>query len=133
MSFGKMFSPIIAVSRLILKFGQKKKRSERQLEARLIGRGIVAELPEDIPFYITTENGSREKGIYVIGLLIWNRGTSPVVENDFLPTSPLIVKVSDNAKIVGSRILAIEDEVRCYCQQLSDQQLQIHFDCLNSE
>lgn len=133
MSFGEIVSPISAVLRLILTFGQKKKRSERQLEARLIGRGIVAELPEDIPFYITTEDGSREKGMYVIGLLIWNRGTSPVVENDFLPTSPLIVKVSDNAKIVGSRILAIEDEVRCSCQQLNDQQLQIHFDCLNSE
>lgn len=133
MSFGEIVSPISSLLRLILTFGQKKKLPERQLEARLIGRGIVAELPEDIPFYITAEDGSREKGIYVIGLLIWNRGTLPVVENDFLPTSPLIVKISDKAKFIGSRILAIEDEVRCSCQQLNDQQIQIHFDCLNSE
>ncbi|MBV6695182.1 hypothetical protein [Serratia quinivorans] len=133
MSLGEIVSPLSSLLRLILTLGQKKKRPERQLEARLITRGIVAELPEDIPFYITAEDGTREKGIYVIGLLIWNRGTLPVVENDFLPTSPLIVKISDKAKFVGSRILAVEDEVRCSCQQLNDQQLQIHFDCLNSE
>lgn len=132
MSLGEIFSPLSSLLRLILTLGQKKK-PERQLEARLITRGIVAELPEDIPFYITAEDGTREKGIYVIGLLIWNRGTLPMVENDFLPTSPLIVKISDKAKFVGSRILAVEDEVRCSCQQLNDQQLQIHFDCLNSE
>ncbi|ORM69535.1 hypothetical protein [Pantoea rwandensis] len=56
-----------------------------------------------------------------------------MVESDFLPTSPLTVKVSENAKFVGSRILTVEDEVRCSCQQITDQQLQIHFDCLNSE
>ncbi|MEZ2586683.1 hypothetical protein [Kluyvera intermedia] len=133
MSFGEIVSPLSSLLRLILTLGKKNIRPERQLEARLIGRAIVAELPEDIPFYIATEDGSREKGIYVIGLLIWNRGTLPVVENDFLPTSPLIVKVSNKAKIVGSRIMAIEDEVHCSCQQLNDQQLQIHFDCLNSE
>ncbi len=133
MSLGEIVSPLSSFLRLILTLGQKKKRPKRQLEARLIARGIVAELPEDIPFYISAEDGSREKGIYVIGLLIWNRGTLPVVENDFLPTSPLIVKISDKAKIVGSRILAVEDEVLCSCQQLNDHQLQIHFDCLNSE
>lgn len=133
MSLGEVVSPLSSLLRLILTLGQKKKCPERQLEARVIARGIVAELPEDIPFYITAEDGTREKGIYVIGLLIWNRGTLPVVENDFLPTSPLTVKVSDKAKFVGSRILAVEDEVRCSCQQLNEQQLQIHFDCLNSE
>ena len=133
MSFGEIVSPLISILRFILTLGQKKKRPERQLEARLIARGIVAELPENIPFYISAEDGTREKGIYVIGLLIWNRGTLPVTEKDFLPTSPLIVKVSNKAKIVGSRIMAIEDEVHCSCQQLNDQQLQIHFDCLNSE
>lgn len=133
MSLGEIVSPLISLLRFILTLGQKNKRPERQLEARLIARGIVAELPEGIPFYITSEDGTREKGIYVIGLLIWNRGTLPVVEKDFLPTSPLIIKVADKAKIVGSRILANEDEVRCSCQRLDDQQLQIHFDCLNSE
>lgn len=133
MSLGEIVSPLSSFLRLILTLGQKKKRQERQLEARLIARGIVAELPKDIPFYITAKDGTQEKGIYVIGLLIWNRGTLPVVESDFLPSSPLIVKVSDKAKIVGSRILAVEDEVRCSCQRLNDQQLQIHFDCLNSE
>ncbi|WP_112166619.1 hypothetical protein [Klebsiella sp. WCHKl090539] len=133
MSLGEIVSPLGALLRLILTLGQKKKRPERQLEARLITRGIVAEIPKDIPYYITAEDGSQEKGIYVIGLLIWNRGTLPVVENDFLPSSPLTVKVSDQAKIIGSRILAVEDEVCCSCQQLSAQELQIHFDCLNSE
>lgn len=132
MSLGEIVSPLSSLLRLIMTLGQKKKRPDRQLEARLIGRGIVAELPEDISFYITAEDGTREKGIYVIGLFIWNRGTLPVAESDFLPTSPLIVKVSDNAKFVGSRILAVEEEVRCSCQQLNDQQLQIHFDCLNA-
>lgn len=133
MSLGEIISPVSAFLRLILTLGLKKKLQERQLEARLIARCIIAELPEDIPFYIATEGGIREKGIYVIGLLIWNRGTLPVVESDFLPTSPLIVKVGEQAKIVGSRILPVEDEVRCSCQQLNDHQIQIHFDCLNSE
>ena len=133
MSLGEIVSPLSSFLRLILTLGQKKKRPERQLEGRIIARGIVAELPKELPFYITAEDGTREKGIYVIGLLIWNRGTLPVVENDFLPTAPLIVKVSGKTKFVGSRILAVEEEVRCSCQQLTDQQLQIHFDCLNSE
>ncbi|MDT3604704.1 hypothetical protein [Cronobacter dublinensis] len=133
MSLGEIVSPLSSLLRIILTLGLRQKRSDRQLEARLIGRGIVAELPNDIPYSITADDGSLHKGIYVIGLLIWNRGALPVVENDFLPTSPLSVKVSDQAKIVGSRILAVEDEVRCSCTQLNDQQLQIHFDCLNPE
>jgi hypothetical protein len=62
------------------------------LEGRIIARGIVAELPKELPFYITAEDGTREKGIYVIGLLIWNRGTLPVVENDFLQQHLLSLK-----------------------------------------
>jgi len=45
-------------------------------------RGIVSELPNDIPFHICDENGTRHKGIYAIGLLIWNKGNQPVTHSD---------------------------------------------------
>lgn len=130
MSFGEIFSPVTALLRLIVTLGQKK-RADRRLEGRLIARGIVAELPEDLPFHITAEDGTKEKGIYVIGLLIWNRGTLPVVEKDFLPASPLTIQLGDNAKFVGSRLLSVEEEMCCACLPVGERQLQIQFDCLN--
>ena len=130
MGLDSVLSPLIAVVRLIFSFFFKgSNHFVKRFEARLIMRGRVAELPEDIPFYISDENGTHYKGIYVIGLLIWNKGNQPIVAEDFIV--PLEVKVDESASVVGSRLISIEDQTNCTINMVDSNTLAIEFDCIN--
>ncbi|XZT90504.1 hypothetical protein ACT4Y5_07810 [Acinetobacter baumannii] len=130
MTWSDIFSPLIALIRLILSiFKKDSHHPSKRLQARLIMRGRVAELPDDIPFHICDENGVRYKGVYVIGLLIWNKGNQPVVASDF--TAALEVQIGDGATLIGSRLIAAEEATDCSTTLISSNRLSISFDCIN--
>jgi hypothetical protein len=132
MALGEVFAPISAVLRLLsVLVGRRPSYPYKSLQGRLITRGIAAELPHYIPFYISDESGKRHKGVYVIGLLLWNRGNQPVVQADFLESAPLIVKIGDDATLVGAQALAAEDQTVCSAKIVDDHSLSITFDCIN--
>lgn len=130
MTWSDIFSPIIAIIRLILSLFKKDSHlSSKRLQARLITRNCVAELPDDIPFHICDENGVHHKGVYVIGLLIWNKGNQPIIASDF--TTTLEVKIGEGATLIGSRVVAVEEETNCSTTLVSPNRLSIGFDCIN--
>ncbi|MBJ9721172.1 hypothetical protein I5515_05095 [Acinetobacter calcoaceticus] len=124
------FSPLISIFKILVKFFLGKDKSlNKQLEARLIMRGIVAEIPLDLPLHITYKNDEELKGVYVIGLLIWNKGKQAIVTNDFL--TPLQIKVASDADIIDVKILSIEDQMK-YSKNITDKNtINIQFDCMN--
>lgn len=93
-------------------------------------RAIVSEMPEDLPFHICDEHGNRHKGIYAIGLLIWNRGNQPIVKSDLLPSAPLRVKIGDDATLVEANAIAVEDEANFSTVLVDGNTLEITFDCV---
>lgn len=77
MTLGEFLSPVTALVRLITTlFGRKPSLPHKRLEARLLLRGIVAEIPKELPFRICDEEGNQHRGVYVIGMLIWNKRQS---------------------------------------------------------
>ena len=132
MTLGEIFSPLAALFRVALSiFGRGSNHPNKRLEARLVMRGIVSELPENIPFYICDESGARHKGVYVIGLLIWNRGSQPITHADLISSAPLEVKVGADASLVGARTIPVEDQTVCSAAIVNRNTLSITFDCVN--
>ncbi|MEC6392448.1 hypothetical protein VXS72_11000 [Acinetobacter pittii] len=130
MTWSDIFSPLIGVVRLILSiFKKDSNHHSKRLQARLVMRGRIAELPDDIPFYLCDENGVRYKGVYVIGLLIWNKGNQAIIASDFLTT--LEVKIGEDATLIGSRLIAVEEATNCSTTLVSPNRLSIGFDCIN--
>lgn len=132
MTLGEILSPITALFRVVLSiFGRGSSHPYKRLEARLVMRGIVSELPDDIPFHVCDESGTRHKGIYAIGLLIWNRGNQPITHADLIPSAPLEVKVGADASLVGARTIPVEDQTVCSATITTPNTLSITFDCIN--
>ena len=132
MTLGEIFSPLTAVFKLILSFfGRGDNHPHKRLEARLLMRGIVSELPDDIPLHIYDESGTRHKGVYIVGLLIWNKGNQPVINSDFIQSAPLQVQLEQGTNIVGARILPVEDQTECSVTITALNILTLNFDCVN--
>lgn len=132
MTLGEILSPLTTLFRVARSiFGRGSNHPNKRLEARLIMREIVSELPEDIPFYICDGSGARHKGVYAIGLSIWNRGSLPVTHADLISSSSLEVKIGADASLVGARTLPVEDQTVCSTTIVNQNTLSITFDCIN--
>ncbi|MBX9900541.1 MAG: hypothetical protein K2Y28_07110 [Burkholderiaceae bacterium] len=132
MTFGEIFSPLTALFRVVLSiFWRGSNHFNRRLEARLLMRGIVSEMPKDFPFYICDESGTHHNGVYVIGLLIWNRGNQPITKADLIASSPLEVKIGVDANIVKACAIPVEDLIVFDTTVNNKNTLSITFDCLN--
>ncbi|MGX1187435.1 hypothetical protein AB7M29_005114 [Pseudomonas sp. F-14 TE3623] len=132
MTLGELISPVTALLRLITSFyGRQSARPHKRLEGSILLRGIVAEVPEELPFFLCDIDGNRHRGIYVIGMLIWNKGTQPVTQADILPSAPLQVTVDPDSTFVNAQIIPIEDQTDCSATVISPTTLRLDFDCIN--
>ncbi len=132
MAIGEILSPLTALVRFIFAiFRLGAKHPTKKLEARLIMRGIVSEIPSYVPFYICDETGERHKGIYVIGLLIWNKGTLPITRTDLIPSASLEVRIGADAALVGTRTVPVEEQTVCAATAVNRNTVAISFDCIN--
>ncbi|MCE8050092.1 hypothetical protein HOP61_02115 [Halomonas daqingensis] len=111
--------------------GKKPTHPYKKLEARLVDRAIVAEVPEELSVELIDTSGERYSGLYVIGLLIWNRGTQAIIDSDFSEKSPLKIKVGDSAKIVGVNVISEVEDAEFKMQRLDDYTLKVEFDFIN--
>lgn len=127
-----VLSPLLGLARLIVSlFRRPQTGPVTRLEARLITRAIVAEIPEDISLHLYDENGTKHKGVYAIGLLLWNRGNKAITPDDFTQAAPLRIKTGIDAKIVATRLIALEQATDCRCEHADDHTLAVDFDCIN--
>ncbi|MCY7295813.1 hypothetical protein [Alteromonas sp. a30] len=132
MTLGDILSPLIALVRMASTvIGRRKYHPYKDLRASLIGRGIISELPRYIPYHICDENGDKYKGIYIISLMLRNRGNQPIIQSDILASAPLRVSISEDARLAGTKLLPIEDQTDCYTTLIDKHTFSINFDCLN--
>jgi len=132
MTIGEILTPLSTILRFVLSvFGRRSSAPIKRLEARMVMRGIIAELPDEIPLHISDADGSHYKGVYVIGLFIWNRGNQPIVSADLTPTAPLHIKIGADAKVVSARPIPVEHQTVCSATLVDQNTLAIVFDCLN--
>jgi hypothetical protein len=131
-ALGEVFAPISAICRLLsLLVNRRPSHPDKSLQARIIDRAIVAELPPNFPLYISDEAGKRYRGVYIIGLLIWNRGNQPIVDADFPAAAPLLVKIGEDATLISARIVPVEDQTVASATTIDEHSLSIKFDCIN--
>lgn len=132
MTLGEICAPLTAIFRMILSLvGHKNHQPYKKLNASLIMRGIVAEVPNDVPFYLCSEDGDRHKGIYIIGLLIWNKGNQPITQADMIASAPLQVTIGNDAKLITTKVIPVEEQTQCGTLIVSPHRLHISFDCIN--
>jgi hypothetical protein len=132
MSGIELFSPVAAVGRFFLSlFRPQAKTPQKKLRAQLMMRGIVSEIPDFLPFYICDETGARHKGLYVVGLLLWNKGSIAITSADFLPASPLTIELAPGAEIISALAVPVEDATLCDITVAGPQKLVITVDCIN--
>lgn len=134
MFFSELLSPLLKIARLFPAFfGKKKSHPFKKLEAKIINRCIVAELPEVIPFKIVNEAGDQYKGIYVIGLLIWNTGNQAITKKDFPKKNPLIIEIDKNTELAGYDVIPVYEEISCSLEKIETNKLRLRFDFLNPQ
>ncbi|PQO97388.1 hypothetical protein C5614_14685 [Massilia phosphatilytica] len=94
-------------------------------------RGIVAELPSDFPLKIVDEFGHHHRGVYILSLLIRNRGSEAILPSSFVESSPLRVILDENAHIIVANCFTNDDDFICSVDKLDDRTVSVDFDCVN--
>lgn len=129
---GELLSPLLAAVRSVTSFAVRRRELPmKRLEAHMFMRGIVAEIPEFVPLHIVDSDGAYHKGVYMIGIALWNKGKLAITREDFVPGAPLQVQIDPSASLVHARHLSIEDQTSVQIEQLDPQRIQLSFDCLN--
>lgn len=132
MALTDALSPVSAVVRMLLALaGRRGSHPHKDLQAKLLLRAIVAELPDELPFRIHDGEGKQHKGVYAIGIMVWNRGDQPVTDADFTEAAPFRLTIAEDATIVGARVIKWEEETECALTRVDDQNLAVKFDCIN--
>jgi len=132
MGWSGMLSPLTTILKIGAALaGRKSQLPHKRLEAHLIMRGIVAEMPEYLPFRITDGQGKDHKGVYVIGMLLWNKGFNAITRSDFIPGSPLQISLARGVEIIETRVISAEDETVCATKHTDINRVTVDFDCLN--
>jgi hypothetical protein len=135
MTIGQFLSPATSALRFITSLltarGRRTITAHKCLEAHLIDRGIVAELPDYLPFHISDDDGNRYDGIYAIGMHIWNRGLQAVTHGDFTLESPLRVSVGKGANLAKIRVICPKDDTIVSTESVDENNVTINFDFLN--
>jgi hypothetical protein len=124
-----LLSPILKIGAALA--GRKSQFSHKRLEAHLIMRGIVAEMPEYLPFRIIDGQGKGHRGVYVIGMLLWNKGSDAITRSDFLPRAPLQISLAAGVEIIETRVISAEDDTEWATKRTDIDRVTVDFDCLN--
>jgi hypothetical protein len=82
----------------------------KRLEASILGRGIVAEVPFDAPcVLLDREANELRNGVYVLVVRLWNRGAQPVHAADFASSAPLRIQLDSSVRtLAASAVSAVE-------------------------
>lgn len=132
MSSSISLSTVLSTLKFIL--GLRKKpiaEPQKIIHAKIIDRCIIAELPHGLGIHITDDEGNKYDGIYVIGMMIWNKGTLPVLASDFSEKAPLQIRVGQDATIIDAKIIPTNEDFAYSYKKIDDRSVTIEFDFLN--
>lgn len=134
MTLGEVLSPVGGILRALAAFfGKAQAAPEKNLKSRIIMRGIVSELPSDVPLKIVDENGKHHRGVYALNVLIWNRGTRAIEPSDFLENAPLRLTLEKDAYVIMADSFSNDIQLTCATHRMDDQTVSISFDCINPD
>lgn len=126
---------LLTIFRSLITFFYKKGNINKRLEARVVGRAIVAELPNSIPFSIQDIAGNQHRGVYVVGLMVWNKGNSEITKDDFI--KPLCIVLEETAELINVELLVAEDPnypsemIESSYKIIEKNKFEVYFDCIN--
>jgi hypothetical protein len=132
MIVSQALAPVSALLRLVAAILDRRRAvPAKKLTARIHMRGIVTELPTDFPLKIVDEFGHHHRGVYVLSLLIRNRGSEEILPSSFLESSPLRVVLDENTHIIKADCFANDDELICSADKLDEHTVNVNFNCIN--
>lgn len=133
MAFGDILGPIGGgILRVVAAiFGKTPSVPEKYLQGRIMSRGIVAELPVDFLFKIVDPLGRTHRGVYLLNVLIWNKGSQGISPSDFLDNAPLRLAIDNDSYIIMADVLSNDDQLACSVSKSDEQNIDIYFDCIN--
>jgi hypothetical protein len=132
MTISETLAPIGGLLRIVVAIlGKATAVPAKNLTAHIHMRGIVAELPTDFPLKIVDELGHRHRGVYVLSLLIRNRGSKEILPSSFLEDAPLRIVLDDDAYIIKANCFSNDDELICFADKLDERIVSVDFNCIN--
>lgn len=132
MAISEAFGPISALLRVVAAIlGRARVVPAKNLTAHIHMRGIVAELPIDIPLKIVDEFGDSHHGVYALSVLIRNRGRKEILPSSFLENAPLRIILDEDAYIIKAHCISNDDELICSADKVDDRTVSVDFDCIN--
>jgi hypothetical protein len=132
MILSQALAPVSALLRVVAALlGRRRAVPAKNLTARIHMRGIVTELPTDFPLKIVDEFGHYHQGVYVVSLLIRNRGTEEILPSSFLESSPLRVALDEKTHVIVANCFANDDELICSADKLDEHTVNVNFNCIN--
>lgn len=132
MTFNASLGQIGSILRLVTTFlGKKPAIPGKDLRAQIVMRAIVSELPPELSLKIVDATGRAHQGVYVLNVLVWNRGSQAISPLDFLDNAPLRLAVDKEAYIIMADCLSNDDQLACSAPQVDEQSVDIYFDCIN--
>ncbi len=131
MAISGLLAPLSAVLRLAAAVFKTAPIAEKNLKTRIVTRGIVAELPSDMPLKIVDEFGHHHQGVYALSMLIWNLGSEAILPSSFLENAPLRIALSEDAYILDANCFSNDDQLICVADKIDERTVSIDFDCIN--
>ncbi len=115
-----------AVSRVLAAMARHAPSPQKRLEVSIVGRGIVAEVPEGLPFQLVDLQGNAiTTGVYAALVRLWNRGEAPIVPADIPRSAPLTLKLGGDSYILGAKVFSQIDGVNAEVHQIGNNLLEI--------
>lgn len=123
---------VATAARLFSTVLRRKKEPYKYLEVSVLGRGIVAEIPEYLPFKLVDLQGQPiTDGVYIAVIRLWNRGTLPILPSDIPASAPLLVTLGDEGYLLGANGFSTVDGLSIELQQNKNGTLEITIEGLN--
>jgi hypothetical protein len=115
-----------ALSRILAAMARRVPSPEKRLEVSIVGRGIVAEVPENLPFQLVDLQGNAiTTGVYAALVRVWNRGEAPIVPADIPQSAPLTLTLGGDSYILGAKVFSHIDGVNAEVHQIGNNILEI--------
>lgn len=111
MDLASTSSAVGVISRLLALL---RRKPGKRLEATVLGRGIVAEVPFDEPYRLVDLEGRElDAGVYVLVLRLWNRGGLPIFASDIPPSAPLQIALDPGVRVIAVRTISTVKSFVC--------------------
>lgn len=111
----------------------KQTAKKKNLILETVGRKIIVEAADRCPFDMLDKQGNKLSNVYLICVRLWNTGGEHVLGSDISKESPLLVKFSGDASVLGEPIIFRGgSDIGLQILEKGKDTYQVTFECVNS-